>query len=69
MVQYTLIWEERWQSGSHSHCLTKKSWVQADSIHDIMKSEYGPRTVFIFEGFVTTLGEEFDPSLVFTINK
>jgi hypothetical protein len=63
MNKYTVIWEDRWQSGSHHHCSTKKTWVEADSIEKLMKA-YGDYARFIFEGHVLTLGEEFDQDLV-----
>jgi hypothetical protein len=63
MNKYTVIWEDRWQSGSHHHCITMRTWVEADSIEKLMK-EYGEFSRFIFEGHVVTLGEEFDQDLV-----
>jgi hypothetical protein len=62
-MKYTVIWEDRWQSGSHHHCITKKTWVEANSIEDLMK-EYGDYARFIFEGHILTLGEEFNQELV-----
>jgi len=59
MKKYTVIWEDRWQSGSHWHCITKKEWVEAESIHDVMRSKYGEYARFIFEGHLCSLGEEF----------
>lgn len=57
MKNYTVIWEDRWQSGSHHHCLTKKTWVRCDDIKKLMESDYGQCARFIFEGFHLTLGE------------
>ncbi len=59
MNYYTAIWEKRWQSGSHHHCLTKKTIFKAESPHQIMNSEYGDSIVYLFEGVVLTLGETF----------
>jgi hypothetical protein len=67
MKEFTIIWEDRWQSGSHWHCLTKKSFVRAESIHHVMKSDFGAVARFIFEGFVCTLGETFSEKDVETI--
>jgi len=64
MKQYTVIWEDRWQSGSHHHCLAKRTWIECNDIQEIMESPYGERARYIFEGFQNTLGEKFDPSLV-----
>jgi hypothetical protein len=66
MQKYTIIWEDRWQSGSHHHCITKKTWVECNSIEDLMR-EYSDYARFIFEGHILTLGEEFDQILVDTI--
>lgn len=63
--QYTVIWEDRWQSGSHHHCLTKRTFIECDDIKDfLINSELGHRARFIFEGFQLTIGEEFDKNLV-----
>jgi hypothetical protein len=59
MKEFTVIWEKRWQSGSHWHCLTKKTFVRVKSIHQLMLSDFGQVSLFIFEGFVCTLGETF----------
>jgi len=64
MKQYTVIWEDRWISGSHHHCLTKKTWIECSNIEEIVESFYGDVAVYIFEGFQCTIGEEFDPSRV-----
>ena len=58
MNKYTVIWEDRWQCGSHRHCITKKTWVNSPSIEDLM-DQYGDCAVFIFEGHILSLGEEF----------
>ena len=62
-MKYTIIWEDRWQSGSHHHSITKKTWVEANSIQDLMR-EYGDYARFIFEGHIPTLGEDFNQELV-----
>lgn len=67
MKEYTIIWEDRWCSGSHHHCLTKKTFVRAASIHSVMQSDFGQVARFIFEGFVLTLGEVFSEENVETI--
>lgn len=69
MQQYTIIWEDRWQSGSHWHSMTKKTWVRVQSIHDLMRSKYGNTIRFIFSDFITTEGEKFDPEKVETITE
>ena len=58
MNNYTIIWEDRWMSGSHMHCLTKKTFVRCINLSYIMNSKYGPASIFIFEGHITTLGEQ-----------
>ena len=63
MQKYTIIWEDRWVTGSHHHCTTKKSWVEAESVEALMR-EYGDYVRYIFEGHLLTLGEEFDQSRV-----
>jgi len=59
MKEFTVIWEKRWQSGSHWHSLTKKTFVRAESIHELMLSDFGVAARFIFEGFILSLGEKF----------
>jgi hypothetical protein len=56
MQKYTVIWEDRWQSGSHHHCLTKRTWVEANSIEDVME-KYGEYARYIFEGHQLSIGE------------
>lgn len=63
MLKYTVIWEDRWQTGSHWHCLARKSWVECESI-DALMEVYGKQARYIFEGHILTLGEEFDPERV-----
>ena len=58
-MKYTVIWEDRWQRGSHHHCITKKTWVEADDIHSLMR-EYGEYARFIFEGHQLSIGEELE---------
>lgn len=62
-MKYTVIWEDRWRTGSLHHCMAKKSFVEADSIEDVMK-EYGEHARWIFEGHLLSIGEEFDQSMV-----
>lgn len=59
MNKYTIIWEDRWQTGSHWHSITKRTWVESKTIHDVMQSEYGKNARFIFEGHLCSLGEKF----------
>ena len=68
MKHYTVIWEKRWQSGSHHHCMTKRTWVRCDDIKKLMESDYGQCAVFIFEGCQLTLGETFRLEDVIKIN-
>lgn len=56
MKDYTIIWEDRWQSGSHWHCLTKKTFIRCDDLKKVW--EKYPGTVYMFEGHIPTLGEE-----------
>ena len=58
MKNYTIIWEHRWMSGSHMHWLTKKTFVRCLDPSYILNSNYGPSSIYIFEGHITTLGEE-----------
>jgi len=58
MKNYTIIWEDRWMSGSHMHCLTKKTFVRCSDPSRILNSTYGKSTIYIFEGHITTIGEE-----------
>ena len=67
MKYFTCIWEDRWYSGSHHHCLTKKTIVQAKDIHAVMLSSIGERCRFVFEGIVLSIGENFDESSVLVI--
>jgi hypothetical protein len=60
MQKYTVIWEDRWQSGSHHHCQVKRSWVEAPDIHSVM-NQYGGYARFIFEGHQLSIGEELRP--------
>lgn len=63
MKKYTVIWEDRWVSGSLHHCLTKRTWVEADNIHDVMV-KYGEYARYIFEGHHCSIGEVFDQEKV-----
>jgi hypothetical protein len=64
MKQYTVIWEDRWVSGSHHHCATKKTWIECNNIEEIMLSSYGECARYIFEGFQCSIGETVDHKLV-----
>lgn len=67
MKEFTIIWEKRWPSGSHWHCLVKKTFVRVESIDKLMLSDFGQVAQFIFDGFVCTLGETFREEDVETI--
>lgn len=68
MQKYTVIWEDRWMRGSHHHCITKRTWVEAENIHDVMV-EYGEYARFIFEGHQLSIGEELRPEEIDIIKK
>lgn len=55
-MKYTIIYEERWQSGSHWHSLTKCARFDNLSIKRIMESDYGQKAVFVFEGWPLMVG-------------
>ena len=55
-MKFTVIYEERWQSGSHWHCLTKVARFIDTPIEKIMKSPYGEKARFIFEGHPLMVG-------------
>jgi flagellar biosynthesis/type III secretory pathway ATPase len=67
MKYFTCIWEDRWYSGSHHHCLAKKTIIQAKDIHAVMLSPIGERCRYVFEGIVLSIGENFDESTVVVI--
>ena len=67
MKEYTIIWIDSWMSGSHRHSMTKKTFIRANSVENIMKSPFGEAVVYLFDGFVFTYGETLDESLVKTI--
>ena len=67
MNYFTCIWEDRWESGSHHHCLTKKTIIQAKDIHAVMLSPIGERCCYVFEGIVLSIGENLDESSVLVI--
>lgn len=48
--QYTVIWNDTWSMGSQRVSMTKCTRIEG-TIEEIMKSEYGDRSVFIFPGF------------------
>lgn len=50
MKKFTVIWNDVWRSGSHTHSATKCTRIEAESIQKVMLSEYGQRAQFIFEG-------------------
>jgi hypothetical protein len=62
MKKYTVIYNHRWQSGSHWHSLTKMARVELDSnkailpqISQIIDSD---DICFLFEGWPKMEGEE-----------
>ncbi len=55
-MKYTVVWESRWQSGSHWHCLAKVTRFIDTPIEKIMSSEYGKNAVYIFEGHSLMIG-------------
>lgn len=63
MTKYTVIYTERWQSGSHWHALTKMKRVElecddsnrANRITEIVGTE---DIQYIFHGWPMMLGEE-----------
>lgn len=68
MKDYTIIWVNSWMSGSHRHSITMKTFIRANSVEDVMKSDYGDAIVYFFEGFIPTLGEEITEDSIKTIN-
>jgi len=64
-MKYTVIWEDRWKTGSHWQYFTKKTFVIVDDIKKIF-DKY-PGTVYIFEGHIPTLGEDLETSKIVTI--
>jgi len=67
MNYFTCIWEDCWMTGSHRHCITKKTIVQAKDIHAVMLSPIGETCHYVFEGIVLSIGESFNESSVFVI--
>ena len=67
MKEYTLIWEDNWMSGSHMNHIIHKTFIRTEDVKHIVESQYGERALYIFRGFVTTLGEEVDEEDVITI--
>lgn len=65
MKPYTAIWEKRWTSESHSHCLTKFTRFfkkDEETVFDAMKREgIGDEVVYIFEGHPKLIGESHLP--------
>lgn len=55
-MKYTVIWNETWMSGSSLHTLTKMTRFVDTPIKKIMKSNYGERAVYIFEGHPYLVG-------------
>lgn len=63
MKIYTVIWEDRWKSaGNQWNCMTKKTFITCTSIRNFMESDFGKKAIYIFEGYVCTLGEELNPN-------
>ena len=68
MKEYTIIWIDSWVSGSHRQSITKKKFIKANSVEDVMNSGYGDSIIYFFEGFIPTLGEEITEDKIGTIN-
>ena len=67
MKDYTVFWEDRWQSGSQHYCLTKKTWIRCNDIKTLMESDYGQCAIFILEEFQVALGETMRYDEVITL--
>ena len=68
MKEYTIIWVDSWMSGSHRQSHTKKKFIRANSVEDVMNSDYGDAIIYFFEGFIPTLGETITEDSIETIN-
>jgi hypothetical protein len=60
MKKFTIIYVDSWQSGSHQHSLTRMQRVLAPDIHAVMRSAYGDKSQFIFDGFPILNGEDVE---------
>lgn len=58
MKDYTVIWEDRWRTGSHHHCIAKRALIRCSDIKVLMESDYGQCARYIFEGFHASIGED-----------
>lgn len=62
MNKYTVIYTERWQTGSHWHALTKAKRIETKNNKEIMKvaiEQCGTEDIqYIFNGHPTFVGEE-----------
>jgi hypothetical protein len=61
-MKYTVIYNERWQSGSHWHCLTKMKRIEIEfndsNLFQKISNEVGSEDIcFIFEGWPKMQGE------------
>lgn len=60
-MEYTAIYEERWMSGSHWHCLTKMKRMtlfEHETVLEMLKrEEIEDSTVFLFVGHPKLQGE------------
>lgn len=70
--KYTVIYTERWQSGSHHHALTKMKRVEVDfdegSLMDQLVKSVGTEDIqFIFVGWPMLEGERNVPELSYFI--
>lgn len=68
MKEFTIIWVDSWMSGSHMHQLIRKTFIKANSVEDVMKSDYGDSSQYIFEGFIPTIGEVIEENLIVIID-
>jgi hypothetical protein len=64
MKKITVVYNDRWQSGSHWHCLTKHKRLELNENEPVMTqvvaAVVSEDVVFIFEGWPKHLGEEVD---------
>jgi hypothetical protein len=49
-MKFTAIYEERWTSGGQLHVLTKIARFECKNASQILKSEIGPKVIYIFDG-------------------
>ena len=61
-TKYTAIWTDRWQSGSHWHCLAKIKRIELEkneTVADALTREgIADSTDFLFVGWPKLQGEE-----------